>query len=309
MAGAEQSPASSAAAPMVRLRVEDFVIRGSSACSQRANLEIGVESMDHRLAIVIVPAESDDPLHASEALLRPFQKIRATPGQDDLPPKFRHMRVGGWFDGLVRGEIGKERWSTVLSMLLSGAPTSAESPLPGYGPETGDEIEARIRAGNSLAVVDIWPQVPCAIVLTPDGEWFEDVSANDIEPGAQADEFRESTAWLALKADLFAKHHGDLAVAWDVSWNFIKPSASGPQGGARSRTRSRQVSAVSREAWAARITAARRTASQRKLLTRAEGKVREDEAALDRWSGEGGYTHRPVGVSSELDVQRTEAPV
>lgn len=179
--------------------------------------------MDHRLAIVIVPRGSKDPIQASRTLL---ERHRRPPydAPEPLQPKFRYMRVGGWFDGLVNGEIGQERWSTVLRMLLDGVATNALAPFPGFGPETGREIECRIEADNTLDLDDIWPLAPCTIIVTPTGEWVADSSPERLDEVAAAEQASEpGEAWERIKQALFWEHRGATAVAWDLSWDFIGP--------------------------------------------------------------------------------------
>jgi hypothetical protein len=67
-------------------------------------------------------------------LLERFQNVPAGSVSGHFEQKFRYKRVGGWFDGLVNGDVGQERWSTVLRMLLDGTATNTESPFPGFGP-------------------------------------------------------------------------------------------------------------------------------------------------------------------------------
>src|SRR5690606_38070989 len=95
--------------------------------------------MDHKLAIVIVPKGTRDPVAVSRALLGRFQRPQAGESAVGFEPKFRYKRVGGWFDGLVNGDVGQERWSTVLRMLLDG--TNSAELFPGSGTKTLVQME------------------------------------------------------------------------------------------------------------------------------------------------------------------------
>lgn len=88
--------------------------------------------MDHKFALVIVPATSRDPIQDSAALLEPFQKVPLDSVSPNFVQKFRFKRVGGWFDGMLRSQATEQRWSTVLRMFLDCVPTSADYPLPGF---------------------------------------------------------------------------------------------------------------------------------------------------------------------------------
>jgi hypothetical protein len=184
-----------------------------------------IKFMDHQLAIVVVPRDSTDPVQSSRMLLERFQSppLGSLPGQ--FEQKFRYKRVGGWFDGLVNGDVGQERWSTVLRMLLDDTATNAETPFPGFGAETGAEIEGRIRADNTLDLDDIWPLAPCSIIVSPTGEWFAHPRPDRLNRETRADETdvwdEDYEAWARLKRALFWEHRGSTAVAWDLSWHFI----------------------------------------------------------------------------------------
>jgi hypothetical protein len=181
--------------------------------------------MDHKLAIVIVPRESKDPVQASRALLERFQKVPLDSASVHFEQRFRYKRVRGWFDGLVNGDVGQERWSTVLRMLLDGASTNAQSPFSGFGPETGPETEGRIEADNTIELDEMWPLAPCSIIVTPAGEWVAHANPDlldkqtPFEETNSRDEHRQ--AWAKVKRALFRQHRGATAVAWDLSWHFI----------------------------------------------------------------------------------------
>jgi hypothetical protein len=217
--------------------------------------------MDHKLAIVIVPRESKDAVEASRALLERFES--ALPG---IEPKFIHKRVGGWFDGLANGQAGQERWSTVLTMLLDGAATNADDTFPGFGPETGPEIQSRIEADNTLDLDDIWPLAPCSIIVTPDGEWAAHPNPDALDkltPTLVTDAPDElGEVWAKTKRALFWEHRGATAVAWDLSSHFIgtPPAVKGshPSASAGARRWQRHTSTTNRQSWATRISAARR---------------------------------------------------
>jgi hypothetical protein len=223
--------------------------------------------MDHKLAIVIVPPDSKDPVRASRALLERFES--APPG---IEPKFIFKRVGGWFDGLANGQTGQERWSTVLRMLLDGSATNVDAPFSGFAPETGEEIQGRIEADNTLYLDDIWPLAPCSIIVTPEGEWAAHPHPDALDkhtPTLVTDgPDDEAEAWAKVKRALFWEHRGAMAVAWDLSSHFIgtphtsKAShASSPVGAPGWE---RRTSTTSRQSWAGRISAARgRLAMQR----------------------------------------------
>jgi hypothetical protein len=181
--------------------------------------------MDHRLAIVLVPGDSKDPVQDSRALLERHQNLPVDSAGDRTMPKFRYKRVGGWFDGLVRGEVDQERWSTVLRMLLSGAKTNAEWPLPGFGPETGRAIESRIETDNMVKLEDVWPLAPCSIIVTKSGEWFAHPHPDQLDEQATVASAKEDEAWQQVKRALFEQNPGSLAVGWDLSWDFIAPVA------------------------------------------------------------------------------------
>jgi hypothetical protein len=109
------------------------------------------QGMDHKLAIVIVPRDSEEPAQASRALLERFQKVPPDGTSDGFEPKFSYKCVGGWFDGLANGNFGRERWSTVLRMLLDGITTNALWPFPGFASETVQEIPSPSIDGKGLS--------------------------------------------------------------------------------------------------------------------------------------------------------------
>lgn len=218
--------------------------------------------MDHKLAIVIVPLATQDPVRASAALLECFEKVPLDGAAGGFEQKFRYKRVGGWFDGLAAGQAGQQRWTTVLEMLLEGIETNAASPFPGFGPETGPEIEGRIEAGNTRLLTDMSPLAPCSIIVTPDGDW----RARDADrPDASKSSQTEDEAWEGVKRGVFEKYHGYMAVAWDLSWHFIGMTAQGesygpPPAGAWG---AKSAGSTRVESWAARISAARRISTER----------------------------------------------
>jgi hypothetical protein len=175
--------------------------------------------MDHKLAVVIVPKGTRDPIAASRALLDRFQRPRVGKAPENFEPRFRYKRVGGWFDGLIGGEFGQERWSGALRMLLDGAETNAAAPFPGLGPETMAEIEGRIEAGNVIDLDDIWPLAPCSIIVTPDGKWVGHAAPDHFDDAGCGDDV--CLSWMMTKRNIFWEHRGALAVAWDLSWHFI----------------------------------------------------------------------------------------
>lgn len=239
--------------------------------------------MDHKLAIVIVPKGTTDPVALSRALLERFQRPQVGESPTDFEPKFRYKRVGGWFDGLVNGQFGQERWSTVLRMLLDGAITSAASPFPGFGPETVTEIERRIEADNVIDLDDIWFQAPCSIIVTPNGDWVAHSAPDHLDDAGCGDDL--CLSWLKTKRNVFWEHRGAIAVAWDLSWHFIGVPPIKPPQKPRTRTwGSRASGSGSRESWTARIVAARSSLTK----AREEHKLSDDDAARTRWTGEGG---------------------
>src|ERR1041385_2499810 len=127
--------------------------------------------MDHKLAIVIVPLGSTDPVQASRTLLEPFQTAPHGEISDAFEPKFRFKRVGGWFDGLVNGEEGKQRWSTALRVLYEGTATNAGYACNGYEPETPSQIEHRIEVENVIGIDEMSHLAPCSVIVTPTGDW------------------------------------------------------------------------------------------------------------------------------------------
>jgi hypothetical protein len=180
--------------------------------------------MDHKLAIVIVSGDSDDPVQASRVLLERFQNVPLDNVPGKFEQKFRYKRVGGWFDGLVNGHVGQERWSTVLRMLLDGARTNVKAPFAGFGPETGAEIESRIEADNTIELDDIWPLAPSSVIVTPKGEWLAHPNPDHLDnpPSDVTDaQVEEDEAWASVKRTLFWEYRGAKAVAWDLSWHFI----------------------------------------------------------------------------------------
>jgi hypothetical protein len=181
--------------------------------------------MDHRLALVIVPKGTDDPIAASRALLAPYQRLTI-----DVPDtrKFRYKRIGGWFDGLIRGEVGTERWSTVLRLLFSGEQTTARSPLPGYGAETVAEVEARIERENTMLVEAVWPDAPCSVIVTPDGEWIAHPTPDDLDGPMDAQATMRNEEWKQRLTAVLDRHGGHYTIAWDVSWGFIALDSNGP---------------------------------------------------------------------------------
>ncbi len=217
--------------------------------------------MDHKLAIVIVPPDSKDPVRASRALLERFES--APPG---IEPQFVYKRVGGWFDGLANGQVGQERWSTVLRMLFDGSATNSDSPFPGFDPESGPEIQGRIEADNTLDLDDIWPLAPCSIIVTPDGEWAAHPNPDALDkltPALVTDgPDDEAEAWAGVKRALFWEHRGATAVAWDLSSHFIGTPHASKESHASSLAGAsgwqRRSNTTSRQSWAARISAARR---------------------------------------------------
>jgi hypothetical protein len=260
--------------------------------------------MDHKLAIVIVPASSRDSVRASEELLAQFQKVPPDATANHFEQKFRFKRVGGWFDGLVNGNVGVERWSTVLRMLLDGSATSAKYPLSGFGPETIADIEGRIAADNTLDLDDIWPLAPCTIIVTPKGEWFADPNPDRLdEPGSHkgVDPDEDAAAWARLKRDLFWEYRGSTIVAWDLSWNFIGLPVEDKRSRKAAANRhwgfSRSHAPTNAEAWATRIAIARRLSLARQADIR---NVITDREALGRWEGEGGATNRQQSVTHAL---------
>ncbi len=247
--------------------------------------------MDHKLAIVILPPDTVDPVKTSAAVLGRFQKIPSGNFSAPFEPKFRYKRVGGWFDGLVNGWVGKERWSTVLRMLLDGSVTDASSPLPGFGPETASQIEARIETDNTIDIDAISQIAPCSIIVTPEGEWIARPNPDSLdapparESGASDEEAEE---WARIKRDLFRQYRGCKAVAWDLSWHFIGAPADQETGSAQRTFRSwgagNHPSNATRSAWAARIAEAQQLVDRQTMrIERAEA-----GAAIDRWVGEGG---------------------
>jgi hypothetical protein len=259
--------------------------------------------MDHRLAIVIVPQESDYPIEASRALLEPFQKLPADGAKDGFEQKFRYKRVGGWFDGLANGEVGQERWSTVLRMLLDGVTTNELAPFPGFGPETSLDIERRIETDNTLDLDDLWPMAPCTIIVTPSGEWAAHPDPGRLDDSASPPSLDGvDEAWSAVKRALFWEHRGATAVAWDLSWHFI-----GPSGALKSRRLrmprawgSRGCKPTNRESWPI-WAKARRIARTQPEVSRVHELI-EDNAAIDRWSGDGGASSVPVRPSEQADA-------
>jgi hypothetical protein len=180
--------------------------------------------MDHKLAIVIVSGDSNNPVQASRVLLEHFQNVPLDNAPVRFEQKFRYKRVGGWFDGLVYGHVGQERWSTVLRMLLEGARTNVKSPFAGFGPETGAEIESRIEADNTIDLGDIWPLAPSSVIVTPKGEWLAHPNPDHLDnpPSDVTDaQVEEDETWASVKRTLFWEYRGAKAVAWDLSWHFI----------------------------------------------------------------------------------------
>ena len=191
--------------------------------------------MDHRLAIVIVPKNSPDPVRTSRELLDRFQRPPADEMSGNFEPKFRYKRVGGWFDGLVNGRVGQEQWSTVLRMLLDGTATSVVSPFPGFGPETIAEIVSRIEDDNAIELDDIWQSAPCSIIVTPAGQWIAHAAPDHLDDAGCEDEACQS--WAQMKRALFWEHRGAIAVAWDLSWHFIGAPAVDMHGPKKPRKR------------------------------------------------------------------------
>ena len=70
--------------------------------------------MDHKLVVVILPMDSGDPISTSAAMLSAFQVRPPSGSEVAFQQKFRYKQVGGWFDGLVTGQVGEQRWSGVL---------------------------------------------------------------------------------------------------------------------------------------------------------------------------------------------------
>lgn len=173
--------------------------------------------MDHKLAIVIVPKGTRDPVAVSRALLGRFQRPQAGESAVGFEPKFRYKRVGGWFDGLVNGDVGQERWSTVLRMLLDG--TNSAELFPGSGTKTLVQMERQIEADNTLDLDDVWPLAPCSIVLTPEGEWIAHGDPDHLDNGDCNDDV--CVSWARTRRALMYEHRGEIAVAWDLSWHFI----------------------------------------------------------------------------------------
>jgi hypothetical protein len=239
--------------------------------------------MDHKLAIVIVPKGTPDPVAVSRALLDRFQRPQVGESSTDFEPRFRYKRVGGWFDGLVNGQVGQERWSTVLRMLLDGKATNAASPFPGFGPETVAQIERRIEDDNVVDLDDIWFPAPCSIIVTPDSGWVAHGAPDHFDDAGCGDDF--CLSWLMRKRNVFWEHRGAIAVAWDLSWHFIGVPPIKPPSKPRTRTWGSRASSRSgsRESWTVRI------ASARSSLTKAgEGlKLSDDDAARARWTGDG----------------------
>jgi hypothetical protein len=245
--------------------------------------------MDHRLAIVIVPHDSEDPVGASKALLERFQKVPLDGVSDQFEPKFRYKRVGGWFDGLAHGQVGQERWSTILRMLLDGAHTNAACPFPGFGPETAREIESRVESDNTLELDDLWSSAPCTIIVTMSGEWVAHPHPDHLDDSTiltSNPRDKEEEVWRKAKLALLLHHRGSLAVVWDLSWDFIGPSV------ARQARRPRMP-----RAWGSRIAAPanRRSWSGPSSVRHSVAKQEdadEDAKALGRWTGEGGAPQR-----------------
>jgi hypothetical protein len=219
--------------------------------------------MDHKLAIVIVPATSQNPIQESAALLEPFQRVPL----DSVPPnfdqKFRFKRVGGWFDGMLRNQVVELRWSTFLRMLFDGAPTSAQYPVPGYGPETAAEIERRIEVANTMNLDDVSPLAPISIIVTPAGQWLTTANPDYLDESQACDpnaRREQDESWASMKRAIFEEHRGATAVAWDLSRHFLGLPLQ-PTGERRSLFRSgirrrSQQSSTGTQAWRTRILAA-----------------------------------------------------
>jgi hypothetical protein len=220
----------------------------------------------------------------------------------NVPPKFRYKRVGGWFDGLARGQVGQERWSTVLTMLLDGVRTNAASPFPGFGPETTEEIESRMESDNTVELDALWPLAPCSIIVTMSGEWYAHPQPDHLDERATStyDHDKEEETWRQVKLGLFQQNRGALAVAWDLSWDFIAPMRL-------QAPRSRMPRAWGTKPPAPVIAGASSDMDRASKQAHPE----EDGEALARWAGEGGAPSRsasgPVSLrgdsgSSDLKV-------
>lgn len=221
--------------------------------------------MDHKFAIVIVPATSQDPVRDSAALLEPFQIVPLDDVSPDFAQKFRFKHVGGWFDGMLSSQATEQRWRTVLRMLLDCAPTSADYPLAGFGTETIAEIERRIDVANTINLDHVSPLAPISIIVTPAGQWLTPSNPNYLdEPasGTQQGEIVEDENWASMKRAIFGEHRGATAVGWDLSQHFIgvplQPTGDRSHFASRVRRRSQQNS-TGTQAWRARILAAQQS--------------------------------------------------
>ena len=219
--------------------------------------------MDHKLAIVIVPLGSTNPVEASRLLLEPFQLPRHSQLAEGFQPRFRYKRVGGWFDGLVHGEEGQQQWSSVLRVLYEGTATNAGHVRNGYRPETPAEIEQRIAVANVIGIDQMSHLAPCSIVVTPAGEWAEHGEPDDLEltpSSLSSPQAQVALDWAQRKEGIWREYRGFTAVAWDLSWYFVG-TPSGPALVRKLKTWGfrQRLSPTSQEAWSARVSAARRT--------------------------------------------------
>ena len=243
--------------------------------------------MDHKLALVLVPKGTADPVGRSRELLSRFQRPGTSEAGESFEPRFRYKRVGGWFDGMSVGLVGQERWSTVLRMLLDGTPTNAASPFPGSGTETLAQIERRIEADNTFDLDDVWPLAPCSIVVTPEGKWIAHAAPDHLDDASCNDEL--CVSWARTRRALLYEHRGAIAVAWDLSWHFIGLPSIDFRSRRRGHTRVRgeQKRSTRHTAFSsARIESAHSAPSPEAEIENEE--IKGDADAVDRWTGEGG---------------------
>lgn len=179
-------------------------------------------------------------------------------------------------------------------MLLDGAETNVASPFPGFGPETVEQIESRLESDNTVELEDLWPLAPCSIIVTMSGEWIAHPHPDHLDEKATSTHDKEEEAWRQVKLALFQQNRGALAVAWDLSWDFIAPT--------RLQTpRSRMPRAWGTKPPVPAIAGASSDMNRAPKQAHPE----EDGEALARWAGEGGApfrsASRPASVRAGQD--------
>ena len=184
--------------------------------------------MDHRLAFVIVPDNGMNAIERTAQLLSPYQSSSLqAPAR-----KFRYKRVGGWFDGLINGKEGAERWSTVLNMLFSGERSSSENGIL----ETSEQIEAQSSATmpRRLRVSGGEHPAPSSSPRRVNGSSIprRTTSRSPLRLGRRIQ--RQTNSGPPSGTRLWTRDVDHLAVAWDISWEFIGTNLQ-PRTGQRGR--------------------------------------------------------------------------